>query len=248
MSADGRTCLVTGSSRGIGRGIAEHLAADGADVVVNYRSDDASAAETRDAIDDAGGGSAIAVQADVTEPEEVAAMRERVHEAFGPVDVLVNNAGITRDDRFVEMTHEEWDHVMAVNLDGAFNCTKVFFEDVAEAEDGRLVNISSVVGKQGNFGQANYAAAKSGLFGFTRTLAIELAPHGSTSNCVAPGFTRTEMLDAVDDAIQDRIRSNIPLGRFGSVDEVACVVRFLASRESSFVTGEVIDVNGGMDL
>ena len=244
---DDRTCLVTGSSRGIGRGIAEHLAEEGATVVINYRSSADDAAETVDAIESAGG-SAIAAQADVTSREQVDAMRAEIHDRVGQVDVLVNNAGITQDTRFEHMTREEWDQVIDVHLGGAFNTTQAFFDDIKEAEHGRLVNISSIVGKQGNFGQANYAAAKSGLFGFTRTLALELARYESTANCVAPGFTDTAMLQAVDDEILEQIRKDIPLRRFGGIDDVASIVRFLASEDSGYITGEVIDVNGGKDL
>jgi 3-oxoacyl-[acyl-carrier protein] reductase len=243
----GRTCVVTGSARGIGRGIAEDLGGQGANVVVNYRSSEGPAHETVAAIEDAGG-QAIAVQADVTDPEAIAAMRERTHDTFGPVDVLVNNAGINRDTRFHDMDREEWSAVLEVNLGGTFNATKTFYEDLLDADAGRLINISSVVGKQGNFGQANYAAAKSGMFGFTRTLALELAPSGSTANCVAPGFTRTDMLESVPERVREKIVAEIPLGRFADIEDIAGVVRFLAGEQSAYVTGEVIDVNGGMDL
>ncbi|MFC6728390.1 beta-ketoacyl-ACP reductase [Natronoarchaeum mannanilyticum] len=247
MPMDQRTCLVTGASRGIGRGIAEHLASEGANVVVNFR---ASEKEAADAVEEirSNGGSAIKAQADVTGRREVEAMRDLIHDEFGEIDVLVNNAGITQDTRFEEMTREEWDQVMDVNLGGVFNVTQTFFEDIKSADEGRLINISSIVGKQGNFGQANYATAKSGLFGFTRTIALELARSGSTANCLAPGFTQTDMLDEVDDEIQEKIRSEIPLDRFAQIDDIAAAVRFLASEESSYITGEVIDVNGGMDL
>ncbi|MDQ2051594.1 beta-ketoacyl-ACP reductase [Natronolimnohabitans sp. A-GB9] len=247
MSMEGRTCVITGSARGIGRGIAEYLGEEGANVVVNYRSSEAAAEEAVDAIETAGG-SAVAAQADVANREEVEHMREVCHEAFGPADVLVNNAGITADEQFTEMTREEWDRVMDVNLGGMFNCTQEFFDDIWNADEGRLINISSVVGKQGNFGQANYAAAKSGMFGFTRTIALEFAKGGSTANCVAPGFTRTDMVENVPDEVLERIVAGIPLERLAEVEDIAAVVRFLASEESSYVTGEVIDVNGGMDL
>ncbi len=244
---DGRTCVVTGSARGIGRGIAERLGEEGANVVINYRSSEGPAYETVEAIEDLGG-EAIAAQADVTNREEVERMREACHEAFGPADVLVNNAGITADTQFVDMSREEWERVMDVNLGGMFNCTQAFYDDIWNAEEGRLINISSVVGKQGNFGQANYAAAKSGMFGFTRTIALELAQGGSTANCVAPGFTHTDMLETVPQKVLDRIIASIPLERLAEVEDVAATVRFLASEESSYITGEVIDVNGGMDL
>ena len=243
---DDRTCLVTGASRGIGRGIAEEFGAHGADVVVNYRSSEAEAYEAVDAIEDAGG-SAIPVRADVADLDQVREMHETVREAFGPVDVLVNNAGVTVDKKFENMTREDWDRVIEVNLGGVYNCTEVCFEDVRQAEEGRLINVSSVVGQQGNYGQANYAATKSGLFGFTRTLALELAREGSTANCVAPGFVKTDMLDPVPERVKEGILERIPLDRFAEVEDVVGVVRFLASEESSYMTGQVLSVNGGME-
>ncbi|MDJ1431552.1 beta-ketoacyl-ACP reductase [Halostagnicola sp. A-GB9-2] len=247
MSMEGRTCVITGSARGIGRGIAEHLGEEGANVVVNYRSSEGDAHEAVDAIETAGG-SAVTARADVADRADVEHMREVCLEAFGPADVLVNNAGITADHQFTEMTREDWDRVMDVNLGGMFNCSQVFYDDLWNAEEGRLINISSVVGKQGNFGQANYAAAKSGMFGFTRTIALELAQGGSTANCVAPGFTATDMVETVPEHVLERIISSVPLERLAEVEDIAAVVRFLASEDSSYVTGEVIDVNGGMDL
>jgi 3-oxoacyl-[acyl-carrier protein] reductase len=250
---DGQTCLITGASRGIGRGIAIELAAYGAEVVVNYRSSAEEAAAVVEHIEeeaesgyDCDVGRAITVQADVADPDAVAAMAEEVHETFGPVDVLVNNAGITADRTFEDMTREEWDRVVDVNLGGLFNCTKAFYADVREAENGRIVNVSSVVGQQGNYGQANYATTKSGMFGFTRTIALELARSGSTANCVAPGFTRTDMLEDVSGRVQEKILDDIPLGRFAEVDDVSGIVRFLAGPDSGYVTGQVIGVNGGM--
>ena len=243
---DDRTCLVTGASRGIGRGIAEEFGAHGADVVVNYRSSEAEAHEVVDAIEDAGG-SAIPVRADVADLDQVREMHETAREAFGPVDVLVNNAGVTVDKKFENMTREDWDRVIEVNLGGVYNCTEVCFEDVRQAEEGRLINVSSVVGQQGNYGQANYAATKSGLFGFTRTLALELAREGSTANCVAPGFVKTDMLDPVPERVKEGILDRIPLDRFAEVEDVVGVVRFLASEESSYMTGQVLSVNGGME-
>jgi 3-oxoacyl-[acyl-carrier protein] reductase len=242
-----KTCVVTGASSGIGRGIAERFGQEGCRVVVNYRSAEESAEETVARVEEAGG-SAIAVQADVTDLDDVERMRTRTHDAFGRADVLVNNAGITQDTQFKKMTHEEWDVVLDVHLDGAFHCTQVFYDDLAAAEEGRLVNISSIVGKGGNFGQANYATAKAGIFGFTRTLALELAREGSTANCVAPGFIRTQMVEGLPEEIKDDIRADTPLGRLGTVEEIAEVVAFLASDRSSFITGEVIDANGGKDL
>ena len=243
---DGQTCLVTGSSRGIGRGIATDLADRGADVVVNYRSSAAGAEAVVGEIEEAGG-RAIAAQADVSEFDDVVGMYEEVESAFGGIDVLVNNAGITVDKKFENMTRGDWDAVIDVNLGGVFNCTKAFYEDIRESDHGRLVNISSVVGQQGNYGQANYAATKSGLFGFTRTIALELASSGSTANCVAPGFVATDMLDEVPERVQEKILRNIPLDRFATVEDISGIVSFVASEESSYMTGQVIGVNGGME-
>jgi 3-oxoacyl-[acyl-carrier protein] reductase len=243
---EGQTCLVTGSSRGIGRGIATDLADRGADVVVNYRSSAAEAEAVVGKIETAGG-RAIAAQADVSEFDDVIDMYEEVESAFGGIDVLVNNAGITIDKKFENMTREDWDAVVDVNLGGVFNCTKVFFEDIRGSDHGRLINVSSVVGQQGNYGQANYAATKSGLFGFTRTIALELASSGSTANCVAPGFVATDMLDEVPERVQEKILRNIPLDRFATVEDISGIVSFVASEESSYMTGQVIGVNGGME-
>ena len=245
----GRTCLVTGGSCGIGRGIARELGRYGATVLVNYRSSEAAAHEVADVITDADtAGTAHLIQADVTSRDEVGAMREAVQDAFGPIDVLVNNAGITADCTLANMSHEDWHRVIDVSLHGSFNCTKAFYDDLATVDDGRVINISSVIGKKGNVGQANYAAAKSGLFGFTRSLALELADTGATANCIAPGFTLTEMVEAIPDEIQDDLRTDIPLERFANVSEIAGLVRYLASEESGYITGEVIDINGGLDL
>ncbi|MFB6309585.1 MAG: beta-ketoacyl-ACP reductase [Salinirussus sp.] len=242
-----KTCVVTGSSTGIGRAIAERFGEAGCDVVVNYRSSAEAAEETVDRVE-AAGGSGAAIQADVTDIKAVKRMRDEAHDRFGAVDVLVNNAGINQDVRFREMSHEEWDTVLDVHLDGAFHCTQAFFDDLAEADEGRLVNISSIIGKGGNFGQANYATAKAGIFGFTRTIALELAPHGSTANCIAPGFIETQMVTELPERIKNQIREDTPLGRLGTPEEVAEVTAFIASGRSSFITGEVIDANGGKDL
>ena len=243
---EGQTCLVTGSSRGIGRGIAIDLGEHGADVVVNYRSSEAAAHEVVDAIEDAGG-NAIAAQGDISEYEQMETLREEVHDAFGELDVLVNNAGITVDKKFEHMTKDDWDAVIDVNLGGVFNVTHCFWDDIKGSDTGRLINISSVVGQQGNYGQANYATTKSGLFGFTRTLALELASTESTANCIAPGFVATDMLEEVPKRVQEKILRRIPLDRFATIDDIAPVVRFVASEDSSYMTGQVIGVNGGME-
>jgi len=246
MRLEDRTCLVTGASKGIGRGIAEEIGEHGANVVVNYRSSEDAAYEVEELINE-GPGTAMVAQADVSEFDAVGAMVEAARNEFGTIDVLVNNAGITVDKKFENMTREDWDRVMDVNLGGVYNCTKHCFDDLREAHEGRLVNISSVVGQQGNYGQSNYAATKSGLFGFTRTIALEMAYHGSTANCVAPGFVETDMLAEVPDRVRDQILERIPLDRFAAVEDIVGIVRFLASEESSYMTGQVLGVNGGME-
>ncbi|MFC7236051.1 3-oxoacyl-ACP reductase FabG [Halosegnis marinus] len=241
----GKTCVVTGGSRGIGRSIATELARYGATVAVNYVSSETAAGTVVEDIRGAGG-DAEAVRADVADAEAVASMAERVHGAFGPIDVLVNNAGVTADGRFENLTREDWDRVVDVNLGGAFNCTKAFYDDIVESPAGRVINVSSIVAQQGNFGQANYAASKSGLFGFTKSLARELARHGATANCIAPGFTETDMVEGMPDAARERTRARIPLDRFADATEIGPVARFLASDGASYVTGEIVNVNGGM--
>jgi 3-oxoacyl-[acyl-carrier protein] reductase len=246
MTVEGQTCVVTGGSRGIGRGIAKDLGAHGADVVVNYRSSKAEASAVVDEIESEGGRAMLA-QADVADLDQVLDMAETVRDEFGEVEVLINNAGITADSKFENMSPSEWDRVIDVNLGGVFNCSKAFYEDVRDADHGRLINISSVVGQQGNYGQSNYAATKSGLFGFTKTIALELASSGSTANCIAPGFVATDMLESVPERVKQKILREIPLDRFATVEDVACLVRFVAGRESSYMTGQVLAVNGGME-
>ncbi len=248
MEGHDRTCVITGASRGIGREIALELADEGYNIVVNYRSSEGKAAELADRIQDETSGTAIMVQADVTDFEATQAMYEQTAAAFDQADILINNAGITKDTTFQRMDPDEWHDVINVHLNGMFNSTKAFFDDIQSAEEGRLINISSIVGKQGNFGQANYAAAKSGMFGFTKTLALELAPSGSTANCVAPGFTKTDMLSEVNEELQEQIREQIPLKRLATVEDIVPLIRFLAGEDSGYITGEVIDVNGGIDL
>lgn len=243
-----RTCVITGASRGIGKAIAIEMADRGAQVVINYRSSGEQAKAVVDTIKTETPGTAIAVQADVTNFESVNEMYDQTQEAFGSVDVLINNAGITKDTAFHRMDPDEWHDVIDVHLNGMFHCTKIFFEDIKDAEHGRLINISSIVGQQGNFGQANYAAAKSGMFGFTKTIALELAGSGSTANCVAPGFTETDMLTAVNEEIREQIRSEIPLRRFATVDDIVPLICFLAGENSGYITGEIVGVNGGIDL
>jgi 3-oxoacyl-[acyl-carrier protein] reductase len=240
-----QVCVVTGASRGIGRGIALDLGGHGASVVVNYNESEEEALEVVEEIND-GDGDAIAVQGDVSNLDDVRAMRDEVREEYGGVDVLVNNAGVAVDKKFVNMEREDWDRVIDTNLGGTYNATKAFFNDISVSSNGRLINVSSVMAQRGNYGQANFTAAESGKFGFTRTLALELAASNSTANCVAMGFTRTDMLEDVGEEVQEKIRDRIPLGRFADVEDVTGIVRFLASPESAYMTGQIIGVNGGM--
>lgn len=246
MMLDDRTCLVTGASKGIGRGMAIEFGEHGAEVVVNYRSSEDAAYEVQEIINE-GPGSAVVAQADVADLDAVTEMCEEARDHFGPINVLINNAGMTIDKKFENMTREDWDRVLDVNLGGVFNCTRACFEDIRAAEEGRLINISSVVGQQGNYGQANYATTKSGLFGFTRTIALELARENSTANCIAPGFVMTDMLEQVPERVQENILKRIPLNRFASVEDIVGMARFLASHESSYMTGQVLGINGGME-
>lgn len=185
-------------------------------------------------------------QANVSSPEQVSRMREEVLSQFGKVDILVNNAGIVRDKSFVKMTHDMWSDVLSVNLNGAFYCTKAFIEGMLERNYGRIVNISSVIGRMGNFGQANYTAAKAGMIGLTKALAKEFAGKGVTVNAIAPGFIETDMVKGVPDEVLEKIVAKIPLGRLGRASEVAGTVAYLASPDGDYITGQVIDINGGL--
>ncbi len=244
---EGKTVVVTGASRGIGRGIAEELGAHGGDITVNYRSSDSEATDVAHHIDRVGA-DAITVQGDVADFDDMQTMADHVHDEFGSVDVLVNNAGITMDNSFESMTPEEWQSVVDINLTGVFNATKAFYEDIQNADAGRIINISSLIGEEGNFGQANYAASKAGVHGLTMTLAKELAPSGSTANCVSPGFTETDMFADVPETIQEQIRDDIPLSCFAQPEDIASLVRFLASEESGHITGQALSVSGGNNL
>lgn len=245
MRISGRVGLVTGGSRGIGRAISLALADAGAAVAVNYQGNERAAREVAKEIWEAGGVAEI-FQADVSQRDAVQRMKKDVERRFGHVDLLVNNAGITRDKTFVRMTEEAWADVLSVNLNGVFHCTKAFLDGMLERKYGRIVHISSIVGQTGNFGQANYAAAKAALFGLTKTLAKELATRGITVNAVAPGFIETEMVAAVPEEAREKIVKQIPMGRFGTAAEVAKAVVFLLSEDASYITGQTINVNGGM--
>jgi 3-oxoacyl-[acyl-carrier protein] reductase len=240
-----KVALVTGASRGIGRAIALELAAAGADVVVNYAGSEQAAAETADRI--AGlGRRALPWKADVGSLDQAEEMVRQTLNTFGRLDILVNNAGITRDNLIMRMKEEEFDQVIHTNLKGVFNCIKAATRPMMKQRFGRIINISSVVGVIGNPGQANYVAAKAGVIGLTKAGAKELASRGITVNCVAPGFIETDMTDKLSEEYRSQILAQIPLSRLGQAGEVAKAVRFLASDEASYITGQTLHVDGGM--
>ena len=245
VDLNGRAAIVTGASRGIGRAIALRLASAGALVVAGARRDHAEpvAREIETA-----GGTAIAVALDVTETASIAGMAQAALDRFGRIDVLVNNAGIVRDQLLLRMKPDEWDAVISTNLTAAFACCRAALRPMLKQRSGRIVNIGSVVGRTGNPGQANYAASKAGLEGFTRSLALEVASRGITANVVAPGMIETDMTAALDERAQEALGGRIPMGRFGTADDVAAAVCFLASDDASYITGQVVGVNGGMYL
>ncbi|MBX6377393.1 MAG: 3-oxoacyl-[acyl-carrier-protein] reductase [Clostridia bacterium] len=245
MGLAGRIALVTGSSRGIGREIAIFLAQEGADVVVNYLQNEEAAFQTVSAIR-ALGRRAEAIQADVSDPVAAAGLVAAAEERLGPVDVLVNNAGITRDNLLLRMKDEDWQSVLATNLTAIFACTRAAARSMVRRRFGRVINITSVAGLVGNAGQANYSAAKAGVVGFTRAVARELASRGVTVNAVAPGYVETEMTAALDARQKEAILERIPVGRYGRPEEVARVVAFLAAPESGYITGQTIVVDGGL--
>ena len=242
-----RVALVTGGSRGIGRAVALRLAAAGHKVAVNYVANEAAAAETIAAIE-ASGGTAIPVQADVGDESSVAAMVEHVGAELGAVEILVNNAGIARDDLLMRMSADAWDDVIQTNLKSVYLCSKAALRGMLRAKWGRIVNISSVAGVYGNPGQANYSAAKAGVIGFTRSLAKEIGSRGITVNAVAPGFIATDMTAALGEGAAEAATKQITLGRLGRPEEVASAVGYLASQDASYITGQTIVVDGGLAI
>jgi len=243
MSLSGKVAVITGASRGIGRAIAMELAKNGAIVVINYLKNDRLAEEVVKEIKNFGG-NAIQIKANVRVFEEAQDLARQVIERFGRIDILINNAGITRDRTFLKMSLDEWKDVIETNLDGIFNVTKALGNYMVKQRYGRIVNISSVIGLTGNFGQSNYAASKAGVIGFTKSLARELAKEGITVNAVAPGFIETEMLKSVPEDIRKRILGRIALGRFGRPEEVAKLILFLVTN-ADYITGQVISIDGG---
>lgn len=247
MTLVDQVALVTGGSRGIGAAIARDLAAAGAHVVVNYRTQLAKAAAVVNEIVTQGG-SAEAIAFDVAIGTEVEAALRALVSRLGKVDILVNNAGASADALIPRISDEQWQRVLDVNLKGVFNCTKFVARTMMRARAGRIINLSSVVGVTGNAGQAAYAAAKAGIIGFTKSTARELGSRGITANVVAPGFIETDMTEGLDASVRERYRAMIPVGRIGRGEDVAATVTFLASARASYITGQVIHINGGLYL
>lgn len=240
----GKTAIVTGASRGIGKSISEVLAEYGAQVICVSRTADAvqSVAE----VIQANGGKAIGMPCDVSDESSVNDLIKNVQEKFDSIDILINNAGITRDGLIMRMSNDDWDIVLDINLKGAFHTIKSVTRPMMKQRSGRIINISSVVGLTGNAGQANYSASKSGLIGLTKSMAQELAPRGITVNCIAPGYIETDMTGSLADNVKEEIIKQIPLGRIGKPEEVAAMVLFLSSNEAEYITGQTVTVDGGM--
>lgn len=242
----GKTALITGASRGIGRATAVRLAREGAKIAVNYKGNAAAAEQTKRLVEQAGS-QAVLVQGDVSaEADADRVVKESLAFGGGKLEVLVNNAGTTRDDLLIRMTPEQWDTVLDLNLRGAFLVTRAAMRPMMKQRYGRIVNVSSVAGVSGNAGQANYASAKAGLIGFTKTVAREMASRNITCNAVAPGFVPTDLTNSLIGQMEETILKQIPLGRFGTVEDVANAIAFLVSEEASYITGQVLQVDGGM--
>ena len=244
---EGKVALVTGGSRGIGRSIAVMLASEGAKVFVNYSSNSEAAEESRKLCEEVGGNAEI-IGFNVENREAVDEAISQIKESAGSLDILVNNAGISRDGLFVRMKDEDWNQTIAVNLSGAFYCSRAAAKIMMKARSGRIVNISSVVGEMGNLGQVPYAASKAGLLGFTKALARELSSRGITVNAVTPGFIETDMTADIDEKMREEHLKLIPLGHYGKPDDIASLVAYLAGDSASYITGQVIGVNGGMHM
>ena len=239
------TALVTGGSRGIGRVIADKLAEAGFDIAICYSGNENAAEETVKLCEEHGV-NAIAIKCDVSNETEVAEMFAAVKEKFGPVDVLVNNAGVTKDGLLIRMSEADFDKVIDINLKGTFLCTKAVIKDMMKNRHGSIINITSIVGVNGNAGQTNYAASKAGIIGFTKSVAREYGGKGIIVNAIAPGFIQTAMTDELPENVKSDYLKRIPLNRFGQPEDVANAVEFLASEKASYITGQVIEVTGGM--
>lgn len=247
MGLENKVALVTGASGGIGKAVALALAAQGADIAINY-SGNTEVAEAVKAEIERMGRKALTVKANIADSEEVEKMTKIVLEQFGKIDILVNNAGITRDNLLMRMKEEDWDAVLETNLKGVFLCTKAVTKSMMKQRSGRIINIASITGQIGNAGQVNYSAAKAGVIGFTKTVARELATRNITSNAVAPGFIATKMTDVLPTEVKENLLKQVPLARLGTPEEVAHAVVFLASPGADYITGQVINVNGGMAM
>ncbi len=244
---ENKIVLVTGAGRGIGSSIAKRFASEGAEVIVNYSGNDEAAQKTVDEIT-ATGGQAQKYKCSVNDSESVKVMIDEIIKKFGRIDILVNNAGITKDGLMLRMTDEDFDRVIDVNLKGTFNCTKYVSKYMLKQKSGKIINISSVVGLSGNAGQVNYSASKAGIIGITKSAAKELSSRGITVNAVAPGYVDTDMTKVLSDNIRNEILKNIPLQRMGNVEDISNCVAFLASEDASYITGQVISVDGGMHI
>lgn len=244
---ENKIVLVTGAGRGIGASIAKRFASEGAEVIVNYSGNDEAAQKTVDEIT-ATGGQAQKYKCSVNDSESVKVMIDEIIKEFGRIDILVNNAGITKDGLMLRMTDEDFDRVIDVNLKGTFNCTKYVSKYMLKQKSGKIINISSVVGLSGNAGQVNYSASKAGIIGITKSAAKELSSRGITVNAVAPGYVDTDMTKVLSDTIRNEILKNIPLQRMGNVEDISNCVAFLASEDASYITGQVISVDGGMHI
>lgn len=244
---ENKIVLVTGAGRGIGASIAKRFASEGPEVIVNYSGNDEAAQKTVDEIT-ATGGQAQKYKCSVNDSESVKVMIDEIIKEFGRIDILVNNAGITKDGLMLRMTDEDFDRVIDVNLKGTFNCTKYVSKYMLKQKSGKIINISSVVGLSGNAGQVNYSASKAGIIGITKSAAKELSSRGITVNAVAPGYVDTDMTKVLSDNIRNEILKNIPLQRMGNVEDISNCVAFLASEDASYITGQVISVDGGMHI